>query len=472
MSVGNGQVIGGRYELVSKLGSGGFGRVWRARDTRLGVDVAVKEMHLPKSLSDEERAEFLARAEREAANAARLRGHPNIVTVYDVIEVDGAPWIVMQLADGNSLADELSSGPLPEARVISLGRGLLKALKAAHGIGLAHRDIKPANVLLTTEGQILLTDFGIAVHETDSKITATHMVLATPGYAAPERWQGIRGDVRSDIYSLGVTLYEAAEGELPFPKDDLLAAQHQAPRATGRAEPLAGLLREMLAGAPEDRPTADEALKRLAQPEEAKPHPPTQVNEPGSIQISWTGNEPLSSYTNSKMKRSLIQQWLLALLLCIVDSLCLFYFASIVDVDPSSMNGIQKAMAVVIPLVGFFVGLVVPVQLCFLLNATVRRVKDDRARIVGSRWSLIIGSGGITTATAAGSDSFAWKDIQRVVIQRIQSSSLHEFTGVHLDLEPTAPPFTLLRPAGWPYQRLRIVTMDPAMRPPCVFSAL
>lgn len=259
-----GQVIGGRFRLLGQLGSGGFGRVWRARDIGLGVDVAIKEVRLPADSSNEERAELLARAEREARNAARLRDHPNIVTVYEMIEVGGVPWIVMQLVNGHSLADELKkNGPLPEFRAIALARELLKAVRAAHDINLIHRDIKPANILLTAEGGVLLTDFGIAVHRTDPKLTATNVMIGTLGYTAPERWQDAPANALSDMYSLGATLYEAAEGVLPFPRENYFAAQSQAPRAMRQAESLASLLRAMLAGVPQRRPTADEALRRL-----------------------------------------------------------------------------------------------------------------------------------------------------------------------------------------------------------------
>ncbi|GAA1949332.1 serine/threonine-protein kinase [Catenulispora subtropica] len=259
-----GRTIGGRYRLIGKLGSGGFGRVWSARDEVLGVDVAVKEVWLPPAMEDAERAERLARAEREARNAARLRDHPNIVAIHDVV-MDGAPWIVMRLVTGRSLHERLKAeGPLPPAEVARIGGGVLKALAAAHAAGIVHRDVKPANVLLTDEGHVLLGDFGIAVHQADTALTATGAFLGSIEYVAPERARGDDGLAASDLFSLGATLYEAIEGFSPFHRDTptgsltaVLFEQPPAPRSAGALEPLLGAL---LAKEPGARPTAVQAL--------------------------------------------------------------------------------------------------------------------------------------------------------------------------------------------------------------------
>ncbi|WP_406283122.1 serine/threonine-protein kinase [Streptomyces sp. NBC_00209] len=209
-----GTVIGGRYTLTRPLGAGGFGQVWLAHDPVLGVDVAVKQVRLDGALPDEARTELLARAAREARHAARLRDHPHIVTVYDVVEVDEGPWrvpwIVMQWVDGHSLAEELKrEGPLAPERATQVAEALLGALDAAHRAGVVHRDVKPANVLLAADGSVLLADFGIAVAQAESRLTRTSLVVGSPGYMAPERWQGAAGDGRADLFSLGVMLYEA-----------------------------------------------------------------------------------------------------------------------------------------------------------------------------------------------------------------------------------------------------------------------
>ncbi|MFE2877750.1 protein kinase [Streptomyces roseus] len=249
--------------MTRPLGAGGFGEVWEAHDPVLDVDVAMKMVRL-SSVPDEARAELLARAAREARNAARLRDHPHIVTVHDVVEVDDAPWIVMQLVDGGSLADELrANGPLTLRRTLDVAEALLSALGAAHDAGIMHRDVKPANVMLGENGDVLLTDFGIAVAHTDPRLTRTTMVIGSPAYMAPERWQGAPNDGRSDLFSLGVTLYEAVEGVPPFPSDNLTAALTETPRAPRRAGPLTSLLIGLLARDPADRPTVPQALAML-----------------------------------------------------------------------------------------------------------------------------------------------------------------------------------------------------------------
>lgn len=263
-----GTVIGGRYTLTRPLGAGGFGQVWQAHDSVLGVDVAVKQVRLDGALPDEARAELLTRAAREARHAARLRDHPHIVTVHDVVEVDeGAwkvPWIVMQWVDGRSLAEELKAhGPLSVRRTREVAEGLLGALDAAHRAGVVHRDVKPANVLLAADGSVLLADFGIALAATDPRLTRTTLVIGSPAYMAPERWQGATSDGRADLFSLGVTLYEAVEGVLPFRSDNPTAALTERPRPPERAGTLAPLLTRLLEKEPSRRPTATEARAML-----------------------------------------------------------------------------------------------------------------------------------------------------------------------------------------------------------------
>ncbi|WP_405579320.1 serine/threonine-protein kinase [Streptomyces sp. NBC_01190] len=272
-----GTVIGGRYTLTRLLGGGGFGQVWQAHDPVLGVDVAVKQVRLDRALPDEARAELMARAAGEARNAARLRDDPHIVTVYDVVEVDEGPWrvpwIVMQWVDGRSLAEELQrDGPLNLEPAVRIAEALLGALEAAHRADVVHRDVKPANVLLAANGSVLLADFGIAVARSDPRLTRASVVIGSPAYMAPERWQKPDGDGRSDLFSLGVTLYEALEGVLPFspvppvppvPPENPVAALTQDPRPMKRAGALAPLILALLEKDPARRPTADAARNML-----------------------------------------------------------------------------------------------------------------------------------------------------------------------------------------------------------------
>ncbi|MBS2552179.1 serine/threonine protein kinase [Catenulispora sp. NL8] len=215
-----GILVAGRYRLLERLGAGGMGRVWKAYDESLDCEVAVKEVWLPPMLSDTERAERLARAQREARNAARMRNHPHIVSVHDMVSDQGMPWIVMDLIPSHDLLQTVERhGPLPQEQVAKIGLGVLDALTASHAAGILHRDVKPANVLLTTDGRVLLTDFGIAVQESDLNMTASGVLVGSPEFVAPERARGEASNGASDLFSLGATLYFAAEGRSPFSRE-------------------------------------------------------------------------------------------------------------------------------------------------------------------------------------------------------------------------------------------------------------
>ena len=214
----SGRVIAGRYRLEAPIGRGAMGVVWRARDQLLDRDVALKEVQMAETLTDDERANAYQRTLREAKTAARLN-HPGVVTVYDVAEDGGAPWIVMQLVSAQSLDQVLAtSGPLPPRRAAEVGRQLLSALSVAHAAGVMHRDVKPSNVLLGQDDRAVLTDFGIATFQGDPRLTQTGMVMGSPGFTAPERIRGEDASPASDLWSLGATLYAAVEGHGPFEK--------------------------------------------------------------------------------------------------------------------------------------------------------------------------------------------------------------------------------------------------------------
>ncbi|NUP52909.1 MAG: serine/threonine protein kinase [Catenulispora sp.] len=264
-----GRLVGGRYRLVARLGAGGMGKVWRAHDLTLNIDVAVKEVSLPFTLSEAQQAERLSRAEREARNTVRLRDQPGIVTVHDVVVEDGVPWIVMQLVTGRSLAEHLRAhGPLSVDNAAKVADTLLRALSAAHAAGIVHRDVKPANVLLADDGRVLLTDFGIAQHEADSSLTVTGAIIGSAEYMAPERARGVDSGPPCDLFSLGVTLYHAVEGVSPFRRDSptatMSAVLFDQPPAPTRAGRLAPLLAGLLAKEPAQRPTIPAALALLA----------------------------------------------------------------------------------------------------------------------------------------------------------------------------------------------------------------
>ncbi|MFF4099385.1 serine/threonine-protein kinase [Streptomyces sp. NPDC001903] len=230
MSEAGRQLVDGRFELIAPLGAGGMGTVWRARDIALHRDVALKEVRPPDPATAAAQpgltVQLRERAIREARALARL-AHPHVVTIHHIVEpaagTDGHPWIVMELVKGGSLHDRLESGPMPVAEVLRLGLDVLSALRAAHAEGVLHRDVKPANVLLRPDGSAVLTDFGIAALHDSTALTSTGVLIGSPEYIAPERARGEEGLAASDLWSLGMLLYVAAEGAHPLRRASTLA---------------------------------------------------------------------------------------------------------------------------------------------------------------------------------------------------------------------------------------------------------
>jgi eukaryotic-like serine/threonine-protein kinase len=218
------RLIAGRYRLAQAIGRGGMGTVWRARDESLSRVVAVKEIVWLPHLSDAEREVARHRAVREAQVTARLN-HPNVVRIYDIVEEEGRPWIVMELLPYRSLRDILQDdGPLAPAQAAKVGLGVLAALRAAHAEGVLHRDVKPANILISDEGRVLLTDFGIARAADSPSLTTSGMIAGSPPYISPERAHGGQAGPPGDLWGLGASLYAAVEGRPPFERDGVLAS--------------------------------------------------------------------------------------------------------------------------------------------------------------------------------------------------------------------------------------------------------
>jgi len=261
------RLLAGRYRLLQPLGQGGMGVVWRSRDELLGRDVAVKEVLIPPELSHGERETLRERTLREARSAARL-SHPNVVTIFDVVEEAGRPWIVMEFVASRSLAEVLrEDGPLPPRQVAEVGRQVLAALRVAHAAGVLHRDVKPSNVLLGRDGRVVLTDFGIATLEGDPSLTTSGMLLGSPAFIAPERVQARGTGPESDLWSLGATLYTAVEGRPPYdrgaPLPTLAAVVTETadpPRLAGPAWPV---IERLLRKDPAERIGAEEADRLL-----------------------------------------------------------------------------------------------------------------------------------------------------------------------------------------------------------------
>ncbi|MFC9977890.1 serine/threonine-protein kinase [Spirillospora sp. NPDC127200] len=288
-------VIDGRFELLDRLGSGGMGTVWRALDLALQREVALKEVRLADvdmSQADSEVAQMMReRVMREARALARL-DHPNVVTIHHIVDSPDMPhpWLVMELVRGRSLQERLSAGPMSPAEGAALGRGVLAALRAAHEAGICHRDVKPANVLLRTDGTPVLTDFGIAVLEEASRVTATGGLVGSPEYIAPERLHGEEGNPASDLWSLGMLMYVAVEGVHPLRRPTtaatlaaVMTAQVPPPQ---RAGGLAPVLRSLLVKEPGARPSAAQLDAMLAS---AAGDTPTSVPMPPPFHAQGSG---------------------------------------------------------------------------------------------------------------------------------------------------------------------------------------
>ncbi|WP_433315939.1 protein kinase domain-containing protein [Micromonospora sp. CA-269861] len=261
------QLVADRYRLLSPLGQGGMGRVWKARDEVLHRDVAIKELVPPPGLTDEERREMRERSLREARAIARLN-HANVVRIFDVLRTDGDPWIVMEYVASKSLQDTLAEdGPVSVARTVEIGLGVLGALSAAHKAGVMHRDVKPGNVLLGDDGRVVLTDFGLATIPGDPNVTRTGMVLGSPAYISPERARDGTAGPEADLWSLGATLYAAVEGKSPYARPSAigtLAALATEPIPPPKnAGPLKAVLNGLLRKDPNERITAEVAERLL-----------------------------------------------------------------------------------------------------------------------------------------------------------------------------------------------------------------
>jgi tRNA A-37 threonylcarbamoyl transferase component Bud32 len=268
--VAEARVVAGRYRLIRQLGRGGMGAVWLGEDELAGRQVAVKELRAPDGVTDAEREVFRKRALTEARSAARL-AHPNAVTLHDIIPAsaaDDAVYLIMEYIDGATLAQVIErDGPLSEPRAAGIALQLLSILEAAHGLGIVHRDIKPANIMITADGRVKLTDFGIAHVVGGTRLTGSG-VIGTPAYLAPEQLQGLTLTPAVDLWALGVTLYSAVAGRNPFDRDTTAATFHailmaELP-APACAPPLATVLAGLLVRDLAQRITLAQARRLLA----------------------------------------------------------------------------------------------------------------------------------------------------------------------------------------------------------------
>jgi serine/threonine-protein kinase len=282
-------LLAGRYRLTERIATGGMGLVWRARDERLGRDVAIKLIR-PEYADD---PTFRQRLQQEARATAAIR-NPHVVRLHDVCEepdADGGcqSFIVMELVDGQPLSTVLRSGRLPVPLAIRVLQQAASAVAAAHQRKIVHRDIKPGNLMLDAEGRVTVLDFGIARAADAVALTATDLILGTARYISPEQANGKTATTASDIYSLGVVAFECLSGAVPFDasSDVAIALAHlRDPVPALPAEipaPLAGLVERMLAKAPSDRPSAAEVEATLPT------IPPTKDTDPIVLAASPIG---------------------------------------------------------------------------------------------------------------------------------------------------------------------------------------
>ena len=276
-----GHVVADRYRLISALGNGGMGTVWLAEDDVLSRQVAVKEVSPPADMTDREREQLRERTLQEARTAARL-SHPNVVTIYDVVEDDGRPWIVMELVPSRSLRDLVDAeGPMTPQHAAAVGLQILAALSAAHALGIMHRDVKPGNVLIDAGGRAVLADFGIARTQDSPALTTSGMIVGSPSYIAPERARGERGGPESDLWSLGATLYALVEGrpayDRPGALPTLMAVVNEDPDPPSRAGALWPVIRGLLDHVPSRRLGPAEAGRMLREVAEEGSGPGTSA---------------------------------------------------------------------------------------------------------------------------------------------------------------------------------------------------
>lgn len=265
-----GRLVADRYRLVERIGRGGMGTVWRARDELLNREVAVKRLH--HSSLDDDTGRLFGRTRREARLAARL-SHPNVVVVHDVVDDGGSPAIIMEYVPSVTLAEVIRKiGPVPPAEAARIASGVIAALRAAHDAGVVHRDIKPGNVLLGHDDRVVLTDFGIAVAPDTSPLTMTGELIGSIDYCSPERLAGGTPGPESDLWALGVLLYEAVEGEPPFRRETGVETAYAivwtpVPSASPAAGPLAPLIEGLLVKDPVGRLTVEDVERMLQAPQ-------------------------------------------------------------------------------------------------------------------------------------------------------------------------------------------------------------
>jgi serine/threonine protein kinase len=299
------EIVAGRYRIDRPLGTGGMAEVFVATDLRLGRTVALKR--IPAAAVPDATAR--ARLAREARALARVN-HPNVVTVFDTVQDDGRPFLVMELVGGASLRDVLDAETsLRPARAVTIASEIASGLAAAHAQGIVHRDLKPSNIFLTPSGTVKIGDFGIARLMTDAALTRTGEVFGSPPYVAPEQLTGAPVDARADLYTLGCVLFEMLSGRPPFIGEDPVSLSYQHVHtqpvrvdgvAPGVPRELADLVHRLLAKDPEDRPSnADEVRRALGRVPAA-----VAPSDAATVRLDRTPTVPLPSIQPDRAART------------------------------------------------------------------------------------------------------------------------------------------------------------------------
>ncbi|GAB1508681.1 serine/threonine-protein kinase [Actinophytocola sp. KF-1] len=262
------RVVAGRYRLRRQLGQGAMGTVWEAYDEFLHRAVSVKEVLLPPGVPDEQAAELRERTLREARAIAAL-SHPNVITLHDVAREGGEPFVVTEYLLAHSLATLINVlGPLPEQKAAAIADAVAAGLAAAHQAGITHRDVKPGNVLIGVDGQVKLTDFGIARNVSEATLTSTGIMLGSPAYISPEVAAGREVTPAADLWGLGATLFAVIEGRPPYDADGAVletvnqVVHGDVPRPSAEG-PLGEIVAALMVKEPEERISLREVRNRL-----------------------------------------------------------------------------------------------------------------------------------------------------------------------------------------------------------------
>ncbi|RII06867.1 Serine/threonine-protein kinase PrkC [Streptomyces sp. YIM 130001] len=493
-----GELIAGRYEMVKRLGRGGMGEVWAARDGTLQRDVALKLLDLDGAAHPE----LPQRFDREAVAAAQIN-HPNVVAVYDRGVHEDMLFLVMEKVEGVTLAEHIhAETPLPLARALEVTGGICAALVAAHRAHVVHYDIKPHNVMLTSDGQVKVVDFGIAgfIQTVFSVARSTQLTPAgTPEYGAPEQFLTERGDERSDLYALGGVLFALLSGRPPFTGHSWHSVierkrHEEAPRLDSLRPDLppavTALIDELLHRDAHRRPqSAQQVQERLKQlqaaldsgdsgtlglqsPVVVQP-PPTRTLDgtrqlAGPFTISWTGREPLSTYTDSRTMRA----WSGGLTALLTVAVVGVWIPLMLDrIKPGAGQGDGWIALFSISLT---FGVLALIALPLLRLGTYLHRKPG--------WSLQIGPQGIATTSDFCEREYQWSQVQRIVTKEIDSSSpSYRYTGLHVKFTKGPPPSDAeLRPlsdkscpAGWPPRHPGKITFrENRLVPVCVLGPM